>query len=150
MSRKGRGNPARAEGGAQARGAGWVLTRGECDTVDGTTTRREVQILDRVAALLCDPERWCQFTVQKGNRLCLVGAISMADTESPYGHRSLTPKGEGVVSRMAELSGKFESHRYMPELQAICAFNNTSTHAEVLDLVARARASFERETVDAV
>jgi hypothetical protein len=114
--------------------------------LDGT---REIAVLDGVAELLRDPADWCQRTIQDGRALCLLGALTKVATGSVDQRLPGAGPGQRAANRVAELSGRFVDTAREEEW-AICAFNNNSTHEEVLGLVARARASFVTEAAHAV
>jgi hypothetical protein len=110
---------------------------------------REVAILDKMADLLDTPDHWCKDTLRDGDSLCLLGALNVAD-HGDHQHL-LTLDGRGlafeqavalnVLGRMNSTLDNRNPRHYWLE---VANFNNahTTTHADVVDLIARTLASF--------
>lgn len=116
---------------------------------DGNT-KTEVDILNEMAATLATPDKWCQGVWEIGERHCLGAALLLADGSPLYSN--LEPKTSAartVLSAMVKqiTSNNLASISPWPE---VCCFNNSHSHGQVLDLIARTRRMFEKETVYAV
>lgn len=92
----------------------------------------ELAILDRMAELLATPDRWCQGSLATTDgRICLAGAVWAVRHKSSHGVCNQ------VIVRLTQVSGP----RYLTE------FNDARerTHADILDLIARTRRTFEHD-----
>ncbi len=109
----------------------------------------EVSILDRMARLLARPEDWCQGelirTSETGNvSRCLYGALFQVDHGSsrPIGYRGYGSQifQNEAAQRVSEILTSLVPMTGNPF--PICDFNNadTTTHADILALLARAKA----------
>lgn len=111
--------------------------------------REEIAILDGMARRLATPHSWCKNSLYTGSSRCLLGALNEEDHGDP-GWTSLSRRGGGfrlrasanVRSRLNDLVG-YQLGYVFDDWAAV--FNNaaTTTHADVLGLIQRARASFE-------
>lgn len=113
---------------------------------DGNT-KTEVDILNEMAATLATPDKWCQGAWEIGERHCLGAALLFAD--GSYGNFELKTKAaRTVLHAMVEQM----THNWSGEWpwDEVCLFNNSHSHGQVLDLIARTRRVFEEETVYAV
>jgi len=104
----------------------------------------EIRILDAMAERLATPDTWCQGTLVDRDGLepafCLVGALRVVQSARP-----------NVLARRYSAAGKRVAA--MLRQQTGCPvmwFNDFSSHAGVLALIAKARAAFVQEMSDAV
>lgn len=115
---------------------------------DGNT-KTEVDILNEMAATLATPDKWCQGAWKIGERHCLGAALLFADGSPPFGNLELkTSAARAVLHAMVEQM--ITMPRALSPWNEVCLFNNTHSHGQVLDLIARTRRVFEEETVYAV
>ncbi len=123
-------------------------TRVEIDVAN----REEITILDALAQRLATPDLWCKRHLSYGPSRCLLGALNEEDHGSPFylwndtdeQIQFVRPAAHNVGLRLADLVGDqpFSTKTY---LQRSAVFNNApkTTHADILGLIRRARASFE-------
>lgn len=91
----------------------------------------ELAILDRMAEILATPDRWCQRSlVTTDGSFCLIGAARVAVADVGFLHDPM-----GIFVALMRFTGGM-----LP-----ATFNDTHTHTEVLDLIARARRTFEHD-----
>jgi hypothetical protein len=102
----------------------------------------EIRILDQMAKYLKTPSRWCKETLRQkarngriGSR-CVVGALRWATDRGEEGLIPAGAPGRFVYYALSAETGEGRSPS---------AFNDdpSTTHADVLDLIARARKRFE-------
>lgn len=110
----------------------------------------EIAILDGMAYRLREPRLWCKDSLRKGVSRCLLGILNEEDHGSYMHHwawhsgeAQLRPPADRVLARLSDLAntgGRLSRAN-------VVKFNNApeTTHADVLNLIARARESFERE-----
>ena len=88
----------------------------------------EIAIVTEMQRLLATPDKWCQRQAIGANgSMCLTGAMHRA-CDGRLG------RGLAVIRKIEAVAG----------LRPV-VYNDTHTHADVLDLLARVKALFERE-----
>lgn len=110
--------------------------------------REEVAILDGMARRLATPGSWCKNSLRSGASRCLIGALNEEDhgnSDYQWGRIDVLfarASARVVYHRLNELAGWSPDRS---ENDQAVGFNNaaTTTHADVLGLIQRARASFE-------
>jgi hypothetical protein len=120
------------------------LARVEIDVAN----REEIAILDGMARRLATPDLWCKGSLASGVSRCLIGALNEEDHGNynyRWGRINLRfdrVSARVVYHRLNELAGWWPDRS---ENDQAVGFNNadTTTHADVLGLIQRARASFE-------
>lgn len=106
---------------------------------DNTTgfVRDEIVLLGKMAEILATPEKWCQgdYINCDTRAVCLVGALNVASGRLAHSVVPMGTRAFGLLIQMGNLGGWGTAH----------AFNDApgTTHADVLDLIARTRRSFE-------
>lgn len=114
----------------------------------------EIAILDKMADLLATPERWCQESLYDYDRkaCCAVGALGQAGAGDHWALRRLADiddgSFDGSLSISAPLRHVWAVLNYDQEVliqHGLMCWNDAPerTHADILDLIARARRSFE-------
>lgn len=116
---------------------------------DGTT-KTEVDILNEMAATLATPDKWCQYAWEIGERHCLGAALLLADGSSFNGVLKLKTSAARTVLRAMVRRMALDNLPAISLWHEVCSFNNNHSHGQVLDLIARTRRMFEKETVYAV
>lgn len=100
----------------------------------------EIAILDKMAEILATPERWCKrhmfrkYACGQVISVCVVGALRFSvGGEEALENWVKTPEARSVWDRLNEVGGN-----------EIAAINDASgtTHQDILDLIAKTRASF--------
>lgn len=101
----------------------------------------EIAILDGMAYRLREPRLWCKWTLEVGESRCLVGALNEENRGNPYRKWRGDP-ADNVVEKLGALAPNL-----LTRAAGIVLFNNDpeTTHADILNLIAHARESFERE-----
>jgi hypothetical protein len=116
-------------------------------TVDSRSA--EVVILDKITEVLAKPSKWCKHALSQGDNFCLIGALNVAD----HGHWDHVVRNDGRTLDFSQPAAKnvlkqlnYALGQSSAQLSRVhvANFNNdaATTHADVLDLIARTRASF--------
>jgi hypothetical protein len=80
------------------------------------------EVLEKALGLIEDERNWCQYTLQRGSAFCSGGALLQVTNGKCSGQWT----GEGAAALRA-LSGLTPDHD-------VVGFNNTHSHAEVVEL----------------
>lgn len=101
---------------------------------DGSRESPEVQILDKMRELLATPDKWCKGTLQKGEALCLAGALHIAEGKMPGHYGPFSDIGQRVLFTLSLVA-------HTPNIGIAIGFNDlaSTAHADVLALLDRAR-----------
>ncbi len=110
--------------------------------------REEIAILDGMARRLATPDLWCKYSLRSGHSHCIAGALNEEDHgDHDYlwydkGGVQFSAASRHVYDRLNDLAGP---QRNRTRSDQAVDFNNaeSTTHADILGLIQRARRSFE-------
>lgn len=113
------------------------------DNTNFVEVSEEIVVLDKMAEILATPERWCQKDLVKtldgviATQFCIIGAMHAAVHDTK--HVETLHKQEWTV-----VSKKICGFMQPKGFESVPQFNDakTTTHQDVLNLIARTRASF--------
>ena len=109
----------------------------------------EIAILDGMAALLRKPRYWCKEVLREERfwgrpSHCLMGALNVMDHGTHWHLRARSSDGHLVFSKPAAHIVELRMQNLTPD-RDIASFNNaaTTTHADILSLIATTKKTFE-------